>query len=69
MGDYTIDKSFTDKVLLPGFVEAHCHAMNGSVWENTYVGYFDRTDPDGRVGRFEVLGQPIMDHTKHDSVE
>ena len=48
-GDYTIDNSFEDKVLLPGFVEAHCHAMNGSVWENTYVGYFDRTDPDGRV--------------------
>ena len=48
-GDYTINKTFADKVLLPGFVEAHCHAMNGSVWENTYVGYFDRTDPDGRV--------------------
>lgn len=48
-GDYTIDQSFADKVLLPGFVEAHCHAMNGSVWGNTYVGYFDRTDPDGRV--------------------
>ena len=48
-GEYTIDKRFADKVLLPGFVEAHCHAMNGSVWENTYVGYFDRTDPDGRV--------------------
>ena len=48
-GDYTIDKTFADKILLPGFVEAHCHAMNGSVWENTYVGYFDRTDPDGRV--------------------
>ena len=48
-GDYTIDNSFEDKIQLPGFVEAHCHAMNGSVWENTYVGYFDRTDPDGRV--------------------
>ena len=48
-GDYTIDNSFEDKILLPGFVEAHCHAMNGSIWENTYVGYFDRTDPDGRV--------------------
>jgi hypothetical protein len=23
--------------------------MNGSVWENTYVGFYDRTDPDGRV--------------------
>jgi predicted amidohydrolase YtcJ len=48
-GDYTLDQIFADKVLLPGFVEAHCHAINGSVWENTYVGYFDRTDPDGRV--------------------
>ncbi|MEE2802864.1 MAG: amidohydrolase [Pseudomonadota bacterium] len=48
-GDYTLEQRFAGKVLLPGFVEAHCHAMNGSVWENTYVGYFDRTDPDGRV--------------------
>ena len=48
-GTYTLDTRFADKTLLPGFVEAHCHAMNGSVWENTYVGYFDRTDPDGRV--------------------
>ena len=48
-GDYSLDESFADKVLLPGFVEAHCHAMNGSVWENTYVGFYDRTDPDGRV--------------------
>jgi len=48
-GDYTLNETFADKVLVPGFVEAHCHAMNGSVWENTYVGYFDRTDPNGRL--------------------
>ncbi len=48
-GDYTLNETFCDKVLVPGFVEAHCHAMNGSVWENTYVGYFDRTDPNGRL--------------------
>ena len=46
-GEYTLDEQFSDKVLLPGFVEAHSHAMNP--WENTYVGFFDRTDPYGRV--------------------
>ena len=34
-GDYTLNETFCDKVLVPGFVEAHCHAMNGSVWEHT----------------------------------
>ena len=48
-GDYTLNEIFSDKFLLPGFVEAHCHAMNGSVWEYTYVGFFDRTDPDGHI--------------------
>ncbi len=48
-GDYTLNETFADKVLVPGFVEAHCHATNGSTWENTYVGFFDRTDPEGRL--------------------
>ena len=48
-GDYTLNETFADKILVPGFVEAHCHAMNGSAWDNTYVGFFDRTDPDGRL--------------------
>lgn len=48
-GDYTLNEIFADKILVPGFVEAHCHAMNGSVWENSYVGFFDRTDPNGRL--------------------
>ena len=48
-GDCTLNEIFADKILVPGFVEAHCHAMNGSVWENTYVGFFDRTDPNGRL--------------------
>ena len=48
-GDYVVDKRFADKVILPGFVEAHCHAMAGSAWNYTYVGFFDRRDPDGRM--------------------
>lgn len=44
-----VDERYADAVLLPGFVEAHSHASSGGVWADTYVGRFDRTDPDGRV--------------------
>ena len=44
-----VDMSFVDKVLLPGFVEAHSHATEGTFWRHTYCGFFDRSDPDGRV--------------------
>ena len=46
-GPYVIDTTFADKVLVPGFVEAHSHVMAGSIWAYTYVGYFARTAPDG----------------------
>jgi len=48
-GDYTFDDRFAERVLLPGFVEGHAHAMEGSLWSRVYCGYFDRTDPDGRI--------------------
>lgn len=48
-GAATLDDRFADKVLLPGFIEGHAHAMEGSLWQKVYCGYFDRMDPDGRV--------------------
>lgn len=48
-GDYVLDDRFADKVLMPGFVEGHAHTMEGTLWRNTYVGWFDRKDPDGKV--------------------
>ncbi len=48
-GDHTIDDRFRDHVLTPGFVEAHTHVMTGGVWQYTYVGYFDRKGPDGKL--------------------
>ena len=48
-GDYELDETFADKVLMPGLVEGHCHAFEGTVWDYTYCGYFDRTDPEGKV--------------------
>lgn len=44
-----VDDRFADKILLPGFVEAHSHATEGTFWRHTYCGFFDRMDPDGRV--------------------
>lgn len=48
-GATTLDARFADKVLLPGLVEGHCHLKEGSMWDMLYLGWFDRTDPQGRV--------------------
>lgn len=43
-----VDDTYADKVLTPGFVEGHCHAMEGAVWSHPYAGYFERRAPDGK---------------------
>ena len=48
-GDYELDTRFADKVLMPGMIEGHAHTMEGTLWRNVYVGWFDRMDPDGKV--------------------
>ncbi|SDO97755.1 amidohydrolase [Desulforhopalus singaporensis] len=48
-GEHVIDETFKDKILTPGFVEAHSHVLEGILWMFPYVGFFDRRDPDGRV--------------------
>ena len=48
-GEHTVDDRFVDKVLMPGFIEAHTHVMSGGVWQFPYVGYFDRRDPQGKL--------------------
>lgn len=48
-GAHEVDDRFSDKVLMPGFVEGHAHAMEGVLWRHVYCGYFDRTDPEGRT--------------------
>ena len=50
-GDHVLDDRFADKVIVPGFVEGHCHSWEGAAWEDTYLGFFDRTAPDGVVHR------------------
>jgi predicted amidohydrolase YtcJ len=48
-GEHTLDERFADKVLVPGFVEGHCHLKEGSMWDMHYLGWFDRRDPQGKV--------------------
>jgi hypothetical protein len=48
-GKHKIDRTFADKVLMPGLVEGHSHVAEGVQWRFVYCGYFDRTDPGGKV--------------------
>jgi predicted amidohydrolase YtcJ len=49
LGAIEADNSFADAVILPGFVEGHCHLFEGAVWRDPHVGYFDRRAPDGKI--------------------
>lgn len=48
-GGFDLDERFADKVLMPGLIEGHCHLKEGSVWDQPYLGWFDRRDPHGKV--------------------
>ncbi|WP_299358571.1 amidohydrolase [uncultured Paracoccus sp.] len=48
-GTADLDDSFAGKVLMPGFVEGHCHAKEGGMWDFLYVGFLPRHDPDGKL--------------------
>lgn len=48
-GDHVVDQRFADKVIAPGFIEAHSHVMAGGMWQMPYVGYFDRRGADNKL--------------------
>jgi hypothetical protein len=48
-GPHVLDDRFAEKVLMPGLVEGHSHASEGTLWRHAYVGFFDRLDPEGRI--------------------
>jgi len=48
-GEHIVDHCFADKVLTPGFIEAHSHVMAGGMWEMPYVGFFDRRGADNKL--------------------
>ena len=59
-GDYELDETFSEKILMPGFVEGHCHAPEGQIWNYPYLGFFERKDPDGKIHpKLENLDQVL----------
>jgi predicted amidohydrolase YtcJ len=48
-GAHQLDRRFADKVLMPGLVEGHSHASEGTMWRYVYCGVFDRLDPGGKL--------------------
>jgi len=72
-GDVRIDDRYADKVLVPGFVEGHSHALEGSVWRHLYLGYFDRRDPEGALWNGlkspEAVQQRLAEHVDQGNIE
>ncbi len=46
-GEYTVDDTFQDLVLVPGLIEAHNHIFEAYAAFLPYVGYYDRPAVDG----------------------
>lgn len=63
-GAYTLDEQFADKVIMPGFVEGHCHAVEGTLWRYVYCGFFDRSGPDGKTWSGLTSVEALLDRLK-----
>ena len=63
-GDYELDETFKDKIIMPGLVEGHSHAMEGTLWRYTYLGYFDRMDPNGKVWKGAANIDAVLERLK-----
>ncbi len=50
-GPHELDDTFADHVITPGFVEAHAHVMEGATGLLPYLGYFDRSLPEGGIAK------------------
>ncbi len=48
-GKFDLDERFAEKVLMPGLIEGHCHLKEGAVWDQPYLGWFERRDPQGNI--------------------
>lgn len=59
-GPFEVDDRFADKVLMPGFVEAHAHSWEGMAWNDHYLGFFERTSPDGgKAGGYRSIEEAV----------
>lgn len=67
-GEVKNDDRYTDKVMMPGLIEAHCHLHEGVVWLYVYVGYYDRKGPDGKIWKglktIDEVVERLLDQAK-----
>ena len=68
-GEHTLDTTFSDKILLPGFVEGHAHLLAGGMWKFLYVGYQDRIDPDGRLWKGVLTIEDVLERMRQADAE
>lgn len=57
-GDFELDERFADKILMPGMIEGHSHAVEGKWWRYVYCGFHQRMDPHGKLWP----GLPSIEH-------
>lgn len=63
-GEVDIDDTYADNVLMPGLIEGHCHLHEGVVWRYVYLGYYDRTGPDGKTWEGLKSIEAVIDRLK-----
>jgi len=64
-GTYQVDNTFTNQVITPGLIEAHCHwTLIAAVMSHPYVGYWDFPGPNGTVFHGIKTHQGVIDYLK-----
>ncbi len=63
-GRPVVDDTFVESVLVPGFIEAHSHVLEGGLWAFEYVGYFDRMGADGVLRRGSRTIADVLDRLR-----
>lgn len=64
-GAHDIDTQFSEKILMPGFVEGHSHLFEGMLWDHVYVGFYDRQGPDGKIWPGLKSIDAVVERLKH----
>lgn len=67
--EYKIDLQFRTKVLVPGFIETHCHPVfEGLFWQWLYIGFDKRKDPHGKqqggYQTWDAIIEALKEHEK-----
>lgn len=64
--DFTVDPQFEKEVILPGFIEAHSHALAGMDGIMPYAGFFDRPSVDGSTLKGHKDLNSLIDYLKEE---